>query len=143
MVLAVSLFRWAFPKCQTYAKRLTLSLQLAAAVGATVIATSSSDAKLEVARELGAKHLINYSKTSDWATEALKLTEGRGVDLVVDVVGAQSIEQTIKATRFGGAIILVGLLSSDPNLKVNIMQDILYGAKLCKCAHFPAMVEVG
>lgn len=51
------------------------------------------------------------------------------MDITVGVVGAGSIEQTLKATRFGGAVVLVGLLSEDPNIKVNIMQDILYGAK--------------
>ncbi|KAK6393751.1 hypothetical protein LTR65_002128 [Meristemomyces frigidus] len=82
-----------------------------------------------VAEKLGAKHLVNYRKTPDWADEVLKATDGKGVDIVVDVVGAGSIEQTLKATRFGGAVVLVGLLSKDPNIKVNVMQDILYGSK--------------
>ncbi|KAK5123865.1 hypothetical protein LTR85_002061 [Meristemomyces frigidus] len=105
------------------------AIQIAAAVGATAISTSSSDEKLKVAQKLGAKHLINYRKTPKWEDEVLKATDGKGVDIVVDVVGAGSIEQTLKATRFGGAVVLVGLLCDDPDQKVNIMQDILYGAK--------------
>ncbi|KAK3624300.1 hypothetical protein LTR56_021121 [Elasticomyces elasticus] len=104
-------------------------IQLAAAAGAMVVATSSSDEKLEIAKKLGAKHLINYRKTPDWSAEVLKVTNGVGVDLVLDVVGADSIEQTIKATRFGGAIAILGLLSADPTKKVDIIQDLLFGAK--------------
>lgn len=105
--------------------------QIAVAIGATVIATSSSDEKLEVARQLGATHLINYAKHADWSSKVLKATNGEGVDLVLDVVGAQSMEQTIKATTFGGKIIVTGLLSKDPNQKIDIMTDVLYGAKTC------------
>ncbi|KAK3072659.1 hypothetical protein LTR53_006398 [Teratosphaeriaceae sp. CCFEE 6253] len=104
-------------------------IQIASAAGATVIATSSSDDKLQIAKKLGATHLINYRKTPDWSAEVLKATNGLGVDLVADVVGADSIEQTIKATRFGGAIALLGLLSADPTRKVDIIQDLLFGAK--------------
>ena len=55
------------------------------------------------------------------------------MDLALDVVGAQSIEQTIKATAFQGRIIVTGVLSKDPNQKVDIMTDMLYGAKSSKC----------
>jgi threonine dehydrogenase-like Zn-dependent dehydrogenase len=67
--------------------------QLAAALGATVIATSSSDDKLKVARELGATHTINYRTRPDWAGEVLRLTDGKGADMVVDVVDSSTIEQ--------------------------------------------------
>ncbi|KAI7337095.1 hypothetical protein KC315_g2506 [Hortaea werneckii] len=105
------------------------AIQIASAAGATVVATSSSDEKLGVAKRLGAKHLVNYRKTPDWGPEVLKGTGGKGVDIVVDVVGAGSIEQSIKVTRYGGAVVSVGLLSEDPNLKVDIMPDVLFGAK--------------
>ena len=108
------------------------SLQIAAATGATVVATSSSDEKLEVARKLGATHLINYRKTPDWASEVLALTHGKGVDIAVEVVGAESIEQTLKCTAFAGTVCLVGMLSRDPAKPVNIMGDILFGAKTGK-----------
>ncbi|EME80211.1 uncharacterized protein MYCFIDRAFT_31107 [Pseudocercospora fijiensis CIRAD86] len=88
------------------------AIQIAAAKGATVIATSSSDDKLQVAKKLGAKHLINYRKTPYWADEVLKVTDGKGVDIVADVVGAASIEQAIKATRQAGLIRLLGVLGN-------------------------------
>ena len=56
-----------------------------------MISTSSSDDKLETARELGATHTINYRKTPDWSSEALKLTNGSGVDMMVDVVGGADL----------------------------------------------------
>lgn len=85
--------------------------------------------------------MINYSKVPEWSSEVLKATGGKGVDLVLDVVGAQSIEQTIKATAFGGSIIITGLLSKDPNQKVDIMQDILYGAKTCQYSVSPQIAQ--
>lgn len=101
-------------------------------MGATVIAISSSDEKLKIARDLGAKHLINYSKHPDWAAEVLKVTDGKGVNLVLDVVGAESMEQTVKATAFRGKIIVTGMLSKNPNHKVDILTDVLFGAKSSK-----------
>ncbi|KAK4496579.1 hypothetical protein PRZ48_012559 [Zasmidium cellare] len=99
---------------------------LAAAAGATVISTSSSDEKLQTAKSLAATHLINYTKHPDWSTRVLSATSGKGVDLVLDVVGAESVTQTIKSTAHGGTISLVGILSRDTQMPVNIMTDILF-----------------
>ncbi|TKA76183.1 hypothetical protein B0A55_03087 [Friedmanniomyces simplex] len=97
---------------------------------ATVVAASPSDEKLQIAKQLGAKYPINYRKTPDWSADLLKATDIVGVDLLLDVVGADSIEQAVKATRFGGGVVtLLGLLSEDPTKKVDIMQDLLFGAK--------------
>ncbi|CAG8979603.1 hypothetical protein HYALB_00012230 [Hymenoscyphus albidus] len=82
----------------------------AAALGATVIATSSSDAKLQEAKQLGASELINYKTHPDWHTEVKRLTNGRGVDLVADMGGASTIEQSIACLRQGGTAALVGFL---------------------------------
>ena len=101
-------------------------------MGATVIATSSSDQKLGIAKPLGAKQLINYSKHPDWATKVLEYTNGTGVDVAIDVVGAGSIEQTLQAVRYGGMIASVGVLSKDADQKVDVMKSILYGAKTGK-----------
>ncbi|KAI0370820.1 NAD-P-binding protein [Pilatotrama ljubarskyi] len=79
-------------------------LQLAVASGATVIATSSSDAKLEVAKKLGAAHTINYKKTPDWDQEVLKITNGRGVDYVLEVGGPATWGKSVNAIRYGGLI---------------------------------------
>ena len=87
------------------------ALQFAKAAGAQVIVTSSSDEKLERARGLGADMFINYAKTPDWATESRKLTDGRGVDHIVEVGGAETFQQSIMAARLGGHIAVIGLLS--------------------------------
>lgn len=65
--------------------KYSFGLQLAVASGATVIATSSSDAKLAIAKKLGATYTINYNTTPDWDKEVLKLTDGRGVDHILEV----------------------------------------------------------
>ncbi len=87
------------------------AVQFAKLAGAEVIATSSSDDKLERARALGADHAINYAETPEWARPARDISNGRGVDLVVEVGGAGTLEQSIKAVRPGGAICLIGVLS--------------------------------
>lgn len=87
------------------------ALQLARAMGATVIATSSSDAKLERLRELGAAHTINYKTTEEWGKRVLELTGGRGVDHVVEVGGPGTLPQSIRAGRIGGHIALIGVLT--------------------------------
>ncbi len=87
------------------------ALQFAKAVGARVIATSSSAAKLERLRALGADHLINYRDTPNWGEAALELTGGRGVDEVVEIGGSGTLPQSIAATRVGGHISLIGVLA--------------------------------
>ncbi|TVR07638.1 MAG: NAD(P)-dependent alcohol dehydrogenase [Salinarimonadaceae bacterium] len=83
------------------------ALQLAHAAGMRVIATSSSDEKLERLRELGASELVNYRQRPDWERRVLELTDGRGVDHVVHVIRSGDLERSIQATRFGGAVHLV------------------------------------
>jgi NADPH:quinone reductase-like Zn-dependent oxidoreductase len=85
-------------------------LQLAKAAGATVIITSSSDAKLARAKALGADHLINYRATPAWGEAARKLTGGRGVDVVLEVGGMDTLAQSRAALREGGVIAGIGLL---------------------------------
>jgi NADPH:quinone reductase-like Zn-dependent oxidoreductase len=87
------------------------ALQLARAMGASVIATSSSDAKLERLRALGAAHTINYKTTPEWGRRVLELTGGRGVDIVVEVGGPATLPQSIRAARVGGHIALIGVLT--------------------------------
>jgi NADPH:quinone reductase-like Zn-dependent oxidoreductase len=87
------------------------ALQLAVALGAEVIVTSSSDAKLEKARALGAHHTINYTTHPNWSDEVLRITGRLGVDHVVEVGGAGTIEQSIRAVAPGGHISLIGILS--------------------------------
>lgn len=87
------------------------ALQFAKASGATVILASSSDEKLERARQMGADHLINYRATPAWDEEVLKLTEGRGADLVVETVGGATFARALNAAAVGGAIFTVGFVS--------------------------------
>lgn len=87
------------------------ALQLAKTAGARVIITSSSDEKLERARALGADHLINYRRRPDWEVEVLRLTDGVGADLAVDVAGPATLSRTLAATRFDGRISLMGVLT--------------------------------
>ncbi|MCG2577252.1 NAD(P)-dependent alcohol dehydrogenase [Dechloromonas sp. XY25] len=87
------------------------ALQIAKMMGATVISTSSSDAKLERLKALGADHTINYQQTPDWGARVLELTDGRGVDHVVEVGGPATLAQSITAARIGGHIALIGVLT--------------------------------
>ncbi|MGA1372918.1 MAG: zinc-dependent alcohol dehydrogenase family protein [Pseudomonadales bacterium] len=88
-----------------------LALQFAKAHGAEVIVTSSSDAKLERARALGADHLINYAREPQWSSAVLSATHGRGVDHVIEVGGANTLAESLKSVRLGGHIALIGVLS--------------------------------
>lgn len=88
------------------------ALQIAKAAGATVIATSSSDEKLERVRALGADHVINYRTTPDWGAEAARLAGG-GIDKVVEVGGAGTLKQSIAAVGFAGEIALIGVLTRE------------------------------
>ncbi len=87
------------------------ALQFAKLHGARVIVTSSSDEKLAQAKALGADDTINYKATPDWETEVYRLTNSVGVDHVVEVGGAGTLEKSIKAARYGGRISLIGVLS--------------------------------
>ena len=87
------------------------ALQFAKAAGATVIATSSSDEKLERVKAMGADHLINYKEIQAWGPKALELTGGRGVDCVVEIGGAGTLDQSMLATRVGGHVALIGVLA--------------------------------
>jgi NADPH:quinone reductase-like Zn-dependent oxidoreductase len=87
------------------------ALQFAKAAGAQVIATSSSGEKLERLRDLGADHLINYRESPAWGAKAVELTEGRGVDCVVEIGGAGTLDQSMMATRVGGHVALIGVLA--------------------------------
>jgi NADPH:quinone reductase-like Zn-dependent oxidoreductase len=87
------------------------ALQFAKASGATVILASSSDAKLERARQLGADHLVNYRATPAWDERVLDITGGRGADLVVETVGNATFARSLNAAGMGGTVFTVGFLS--------------------------------
>jgi NADPH:quinone reductase-like Zn-dependent oxidoreductase len=87
------------------------ALQLARLLGARVIATSSQDEKLARVREMGAAEGINYREVPEWGKRAKELTGGSGVDHVVEVGGAGTLQQSLQAVRFGGTISLIGNLA--------------------------------
>ncbi|HWF09618.1 MAG TPA: NAD(P)-dependent alcohol dehydrogenase [Bryobacteraceae bacterium] len=114
----------------------TFALLFAKMAGARVVATSSSDAKLERLRSMGADHLINYRTTPDWDKPARQFTGGVGVDHVVEVGGAGTLALSSKAVRRGGHIALIGVLAGqgefDPRLmmlKSVRLQGIYVGSR--------------
>jgi NADPH:quinone reductase-like Zn-dependent oxidoreductase len=104
-----------------------LALQIAKAAGARVIATSSSAAKLERLKALGADDLINYRDEPDWGAKAGELAGG-GVDHVVEVGGLGTLAQSMQAVGFGGEIALIGVLSMQGD--TNPMGLMFKGASL-------------
>jgi len=103
------------------------TLQLAKMAGAQVIITSSSDDKLARAKEMGADHGINYSENEKWSKEVRALTGGVGVDHVVEVGGVGTIDNSLKSTRMGGHVSMVGILTggaAQVNLIPVLMGDI-------------------
>lgn len=121
------------------------ALQFAKLAGATVIATSSSDEKLERLAALGADHLINYRRDADWGETARRLTGGRGVDHVVEVGGAGTLEQSLAAVRIAGHVSLIGILSGLegrlPLLPILSRQIRLQGVLVGSRAQQQAMVR--
>jgi len=113
------------------------ALQFAKMAGARVIATSSSDAKIERLRAMRADHVINYKTTPDWDKPARQFTAGLGVDHVVEVGGAGTLGLSSKAVRRGGHIALIGVLAAgqgqfDPRLmmlKSVRLQGIYVGSR--------------
>lgn len=87
------------------------ALQFARMFGAKAIVTSSSDEKLERARSLGASDGVNYSEDPDWEKKVLELTDGRGVDHVVEVGGPDTLAKSLGAVRMGGNIAMIGVLT--------------------------------
>ena len=119
------------------------ALAFAKMAGARVIITSSSDAKLARARALGADETINYRATPEWGKAARALTDGAGVDHVVELGGAGTLQQSLRAVRAGGHISLIGILAGGaaeldltPVLMQNVrVQGVLVGSR----ADFEAM----
>jgi NADPH:quinone reductase-like Zn-dependent oxidoreductase len=111
------------------------ALQFAHMMGARAIITSSSDAKLERAKALGATTTVNYRRYANWEEAVLEATGGQGVDLTVEVGGAGTLPRSIAATRVAGTIALIGVLTGgqiDPALimrKSIRMQGIYVGSR--------------
>ncbi|WP_449431071.1 zinc-dependent alcohol dehydrogenase family protein [Pseudomonas putida] len=121
------------------------ALQFAKLAGARVIATSSSDAKLERLKALGADHLINYRSTPAWGEKARELTADRGVDHVIEVGGPETLEQSMIAARIGGHVSLIGILTGVagqlPLIQALVRQIRLQGVLVGCRAQQQAMVR--
>ena len=103
------------------------ALQFAKMHGARVIVTSSSDEKLSRAKTLGADETINYATNPEWAKVALEMTGGAGVDHVVEVGGAGTLNQSLDAAKVGGRILVIGVLSG---FSQQIAMPTLFGKNL-------------
>ena len=114
-------------------------LILAKAAGATTIVTSSSDEKLaQIKTKFQPDYTINYRKTPDWASEAIKMTGGKGVDHILEIGGLGTIEQSIKAITPGGIISVIGYLAGSDKvidvplqalLKTCVVRGVLIGPR--------------
>ncbi|MBB3141060.1 zinc-dependent alcohol dehydrogenase family protein [Halomonas organivorans] len=121
------------------------ALQFARMMGARVIATSSSDAKLEKLREMGAEHVINYRDEPEWGRKVKELTGGDGVDHVIEVGGPGTLPQSIEAVRIGGHISLIGVLTGRggevPTAKLMAKQARLQGLIVGSRRHQMEMIR--
>ena len=106
------------------------AVQLARALGATVILTSSSDDKLKVGSDLGATHLINYRTTTQWDAEVKRLTAGRGADLVVDLGGPATLAQSLHSARVGGTVAVIGVLSGFDMVPIAVAEVMLNNLRI-------------
>ena len=121
------------------------ALQFAKMCGARVISTSSSDAKIERLKAVGADVTINYKTTPAWGKKARELT-GTGVDLVVEVGGVGTLNESIRATRIGGTIAFIGVLAGQPtsDLRIPLMvmqQQRLQGVTVGSVEDLQAMAD--
>ena len=85
----------------------TFAIQYAKAVGARVLTTAGSAEKLALCRELGADVALDYH--GDWAADVAEATDGRGVDVILDVIGAKYLESNVAALAIGGRLVVIGL----------------------------------
>ncbi len=121
------------------------AIQFAKMCGARVIATSSSDTKIERLKQLGADVTLNYKATPDWGKKAREWS-GHGVDLVVEVGGVGTLNESIRATRIGGTIAFIGVLAGPPppNSRLPLMvmqQQRLQGVTVGSVEDLKAMVD--
>ncbi|EEU43156.1 uncharacterized protein NECHADRAFT_47041 [Fusarium vanettenii 77-13-4] len=100
------------------------AIQFAVAAGATVVATTSSNDKVDALKKLGASHVINYRETPNWGETARALTpKGLGFDHIIEVGGPATLEQSLKSIKLGGVITIIGFLSSSD--KQPSLMDVL------------------
>ncbi|KAL7894241.1 hypothetical protein HDV63DRAFT_412861 [Trichoderma sp. SZMC 28014] len=102
------------------------AIQFAKAMGAHVIATSSSQAKMDRLKELGADYVINYKEIPEWGAEAKRIANGAGVDHVIEVGGQGTLRQSLNAIKIQGVISLVGFMAAGENSNEPKLLEALY-----------------
>ncbi|MGJ4953826.1 zinc-dependent alcohol dehydrogenase family protein [Bradyrhizobium sp. HKCCYLS20291] len=105
------------------------ALQIAKLAGARVIATSSSEAKIARLKQLGADVTLNYKTTPDWGKQARELTR-QGADLVVEVGGVGTLNESIRATKIGGTIAFIGVLAGAPAAELRLPLMVMQQQRL-------------
>lgn len=127
------------------------ALQIAKAMGARVIITSSSDEKLAQARALGADETINYRTQPDWGKAVQALTHGKGADVVIEVGGPGTLAQSVEAVAVGGHIALIGVLTGREGVvptsllmaKQAKIQGLIVGSRRQQQAFVAALNQTG
>jgi NADPH2:quinone reductase len=97
----------------------TTAIQLATARGATVLATAGSDEKCRACEDLGAKQAINY-RTADFVEAVRELTDGKGVDVILDVVGGSYVGRNLGALATDGRLVVIGFMSGESTATVDL-----------------------
>ncbi|RST85025.1 NAD(P)-dependent alcohol dehydrogenase [Aquibium carbonis] len=103
------------------------ALQFAKLAGAEVYATSSSPEKLELLKRLGADHVVNHREDAEWGKTIMGLTRGAGIDHVIDIGGAETLKQSMRALKPAGTITLIGVVTgtkAELNLPIVAMQAL-------------------
>jgi NADPH:quinone reductase-like Zn-dependent oxidoreductase len=134
------------------------ALQFASMYGCRTIITSSSEEKLQRTKELGANELINYRETPDWDKTVLDLTDRKGVDHVIEVGGADTVQKSLNAVKMGGQIAVIGALSGGKGeispvsilMKSIRLQGIFVGSRqmfermnqmICQHTHYKPVID--
>ena len=117
----------------------TTAIQLAKAFGAEVFATAGSDEKCKACRDLGADHAINY-RSEDFAAAAKALTDGKGVDLILDMVGGSYIQKNINSLAVEGRLVQIAFLQG-PKAEINFMSMMLKRLTITGSTLRPRSVE--
>jgi len=118
--------------------------QIAAAHGARVIATSSSDTNLDKVKALGVSDGVNYRTHPDWEKQVLALTGGKGVDITIDVAGGEGVNRSVQATKAAGVIAQVGFLTGQTTqlqlMPVIFRQTTIRGIAVAPRTSFDRMI---
>ncbi|KAL7917751.1 hypothetical protein ACQKWADRAFT_324379 [Trichoderma austrokoningii] len=104
------------------------AIQFAKAMGAHVITTSSSQAKMDQLKELGADYVINYKEVPEWGAEAKRIANGAGVDHIIEVGGAGTLRQSLNAIKIQGVVSLIGFMVAGENSnEPKLMEALFHG----------------